>query len=147
MFQGLLNIEGIWVQHRVSPGQFNLSPWNFHGMLLIYKTFIWNNNKKDSTWPLAVIWEAILKIWKMPINNYFMQKIDKASIYIKYQTSGFILICCFFRNKSKYIAVEWPNASCMSPHRTCFQYFWFLRNLMTLQIFLYRKLRRPSYTI
>ena len=25
MFQGLLNIEGIWVQHRVSPEPFNLS--------------------------------------------------------------------------------------------------------------------------
>ena len=48
MFQGLLNIEGLWVQHRVSPEPFNLSLWNFHRMLLIYKTFIWTNNKKDS---------------------------------------------------------------------------------------------------
>ena len=33
-------------------------------------TFIWTNNKKIVTWPLV----AILKIWKMPINNLFMQK-------------------------------------------------------------------------
>ena len=74
MFQGLLNIKGIWVQHRVSPEPFNLSLRNFHRMLILYKTFIWTNNKKIVTWPLAVILEVILKIWKMPINNYFMQK-------------------------------------------------------------------------
>ena len=38
----------------------------------------------------------------MPINNYFMQKIDNTSIYIKYQTSRFILIYFLIRNKSKY---------------------------------------------
>ena len=40
----------------------------------------------------------------MPINNYFMQKIDKASIYIKYQTSGFILIYCFITYKQLFYA-------------------------------------------
>ena len=39
---------------------------------------------------------------KMSINSYFMQKIDKTYIYINYQTSGFTLIYCFIRNKSKY---------------------------------------------
>ena len=48
MIQGLLNIEGLWIQNIVSPEPFNLSLWNFHRMLLIYKTFIWINNKKDS---------------------------------------------------------------------------------------------------
>ena len=74
MFQGLLNFEGLWLQHRVSPEPFNLLLWNFHRMLLIYKTFIWTNKKKIVTWPLAAILGAILKIWKMPINNFFMQK-------------------------------------------------------------------------
>ena len=48
MFQGLLNIEGIWVQHRVPSEPFNLLLWNFHRMLLLYKTFIWTNNNKNS---------------------------------------------------------------------------------------------------
>ena len=37
MFQGLLNIEGLLVQHRVSPEPTNISLWSFHRMLLIYK--------------------------------------------------------------------------------------------------------------
>ena len=44
MFQGLLDIKSIWVQHRVSPEPLNLLLWNFHRMLLIYKTCIWIND-------------------------------------------------------------------------------------------------------
>ena len=59
---------------------------NFHKMVLVYKTFIWTNNNKNSRMTVDAILEAILKIYKMPINNYFMQKKDKTSIYTKYQT-------------------------------------------------------------
>ena len=50
------------------------------------------------------------------------------------------------------IAAEGLNASYMSSPWTCFRYFKFPRNLMTLQTclqnpFLYRKLRIPPYTI
>ena len=74
MFQGLLNIEGLGVQHRVSTEPFNLMLRNFHRMLLIYKTFIWTNNNKNIHVTFGGHFEAILKIWKMSINNYFMQK-------------------------------------------------------------------------
>ena len=130
MFHGLLNIEGIWVQHRVSPEPFNLSLWNFHKMSLIYKTFIWTNNKKDSHVTLSGHFESHIENMKMPINNYFMQNNRKTSIYIKYQSSGFILIYCFIRNKSKYS--NW-RAVC-HPHGHVFDIFCFPRNLMTLQI-------------
>ena len=73
-FQGLLNIEGIWVQHRVSPEPFGLLLWNFHRMLQIHKLPFEPIIMKIVTWPLAAILEAILKIWKMPINNYLMHQ-------------------------------------------------------------------------
>ena len=53
---------------------FNILLWNFHRLLLIYQTFIWANNDKIVTWPSAAILEAMLKIWKMSINNYFMHR-------------------------------------------------------------------------
>ena len=89
----------------------------------MYKTFIWTNNKKIVTWPLAAILGAILKIWKMPINNYFMQKLDKTSIYIKYQTSEFILINIVSSEINQDTAVERLNASCMSSHGHDFDIF------------------------
>ena len=60
------------------------------------------------------------------------KKMDQTSIDIKYQTSGFILIYCFIRNKSK-IAVEGLNVTCLSSPWTRFRYFIFPRNLITLQ--------------
>ena len=97
MFQGLLNIEGLWVQHRVSPEPFNLSLWNFHRMLLIYQTFIWNNNKKDSHVTFGGLSGSHIENMKNTYKHLFYGKINKTSIYIKYQTPGFILIYCFIR--------------------------------------------------
>ena len=86
MFQGLLDIEGIRVQRKVSPEPFNLSLWNFHRMLLMYKTFIWINNNKKS----HVTFGGHFKSHKENMNNtvkqLFYAKIDKTSIYTKYQT-------------------------------------------------------------
>ena len=86
MFQGLLNIEDIWVQHRVSPEPFNLLLWNFHRMLIIYKTFIWINNNRKVTWLFAAILGSHIENINNAYKQLFMQKKDKTPIYTKYQT-------------------------------------------------------------
>ena len=90
MFQGLLNIEGILVQHRLSQQPFNILLWRFHGKLHIYKTFtydfycmyetfIWinnnnnNNNNNNSHVTVGGHFWSHTELWKMPVNNYFMQ--------------------------------------------------------------------------
>ena len=86
MFQGLMNIGSIWVQHRVSPEPFNLLLWNFHRMLLIYKIFIWTNiNKQNSHVTIGGHFGSHIDIWKMTKNIYFMQKKIK-HLSTKYQT-------------------------------------------------------------
>ena len=75
MFQGLLNIEGILVQHRVSG---------------------------DSHVTFGGHFGSHIKNMKNAYKQLFHAKIDKTSIYIKYQTLVFIQIYCFIRYKSKY---------------------------------------------
>ena len=120
MFQGLLNIEGIWVQHRVSLEPFNLSLWNFHRMLILYNTFIWTNNKKDGHVTFVDHFEAIVKIWKMPINNYFMQNIDKhpPTSSIKHQDLFWYIVLSEINQ-----SIEGLHASYMSSPWTCFDIF------------------------
>ena len=74
-------------------------------MLLIYKTFIPIDNNKDSHVTFGGHFGSHIENMKNAYKQLLMQKIEKkTSIYIKYQTSGFILIYCFIRNKSKYIS-------------------------------------------
>ena len=126
MFQGLLNIESIWVQHRVSPEPFKLSLWNFHRMLILYKTFIWTNNKKYSHVTFGEHFGSHIEIWKMPIYHYFLQKIDKhpSTSSIKDQDLFWYIVSSEI-NQS--IAVEALNAFYMSSPWTCFQYFYLFK--------------------
>ena len=87
MFQGLLDIEGIWVQPKVSTEPFNLSLWNyFYRMLLIYKTIIWINNNKNSHVTFGGHFKSHFENMNNTVKQLFYAKIDKTSIYTKYQT-------------------------------------------------------------
>ena len=134
MFQGLLNIEGIWVQHRVSSEPFNLLLWNFHKMLLIFKTFIWtNDNKKKSRDRWRPFWQPYWNMKNAYKQLFYAQKIKHPSTpSIKHKYLFWYHIVSSEINQN--IAVEGPNASCMSFPWTCFVVFLRPRNLMTLQI-------------
>ena len=110
MFQGLLIIEGIWVQHRVSPEPFKLS----QNVANIYDFYL-NYNTKDSQFNFGGHFGIHIENMKNAYKQLFVQNLEKTSIYIKYQILGFILIYCFILNKNQNIAVEVLNASCMSP--------------------------------
>ena len=61
-------------------------------------------------WPLVAILEAILKMWKMPINNYYLQKIDKTSLFtpsIKHEDLFWYYIVSSEINQN--VAVEGPD--------------------------------------
>ena len=58
--------------------------------------------KKDSHVTFGGHFGSHIENMKNAYKQLFNAKIDKKSIYIKYQTSEFILIYCFIRNKSKY---------------------------------------------
>ena len=135
MFQELLNIEGIWVQHRVSPEPVNLLLWNFHRMLLIYKTFIWTNNNKNSHVTFCGHFEAILKYEKNAYKQLFYAKT------IKHPSTPCIIHYNLFRYYIVYLeinqnmTVEGLNCVLYVIPLDMFLLFWFPRNLMTLQIF------------
>ena len=55
-------------------------------MLLKYKTFIWTNDKKDSHVTFSGNFGIHIENMKNAYKQLFHAKIDKTSIYIKYQT-------------------------------------------------------------
>ena len=136
MFQGLLNIEGIWVQHRVSPEPFDVLLWNINRMLLIYKTFIWTNSNKNSQLTVGGHSGSNIKNMKNAYKQLFyaikIKRLSTPSIKHKYLLWYYIVSS----EINQIIAVEGLNESCMSFPWTCFRCFWPQRNLMTLQTFL-----------
>ena len=66
--------------------------------------------------------ERSIENMKNAYKQLFHAKIDKISIYITYQTPGFILYIVS-SEINQNIAVEGFDASCMSSHWTCFRYF------------------------
>ena len=64
--------------------------------------FYLNQQSKDSRVTFGRPFGSHIENMKNAYKQLFHAKIDKTSIYIKYQTSEFILIYCFIRNKSKY---------------------------------------------
>ena len=66
------------------------------------QNFYLNHNKKDSHVTFGGHFGSNTENMKNAYKQLFYAKIDKTSIYIKYQTSGFILVYCFIGNKSKY---------------------------------------------
>ena len=86
--------------------------------------FILTNNKKDSHVTFGGHFGSQTENMKNAFKqlHVFHTKMDKMSIYIKYQTSGFIrYIVSLEINQS--ITVEGLNASCMSSPWTSFRYF------------------------
>ena len=93
MFQGLLNIKGIGVQHRVSSEPFNLLLWDFHRLMLIYKLYF------ELTF--GGHFGSHIENKKNAYTGLFLYKIVEQYIYTKNLTSWLILIYCSIWNKTK----------------------------------------------